>query len=122
MNNCSMHQDILAMLQEDNTIKIPQSLYAFRGHFVGNPIVPGIYSLELAVHLVSRILKHEVTLHKVIRCKFMKPLTPGMELASKIQLLSTENNEQKAKVQFLIDDTVTVDIHFIVIGTTKKLC
>ncbi|BBM85156.1 3-hydroxyacyl-[acyl-carrier-protein] dehydratase FabZ [Candidatus Uabimicrobium amorphum] len=102
------------MLQEDNTIKIPQNLHVFAGHFEDNPIVPGIYSLELAVCIMSRFLKKEVTLEKIIRCKFTTPLVPSMELTSKVELLSIENDLQKARVQFWVDDTVTVDIKFVV--------
>lgn len=102
------------MLQEDNTIKIPQNLHVFAGHFENNPIVPGIYSLELAVCIVGRALKQQVTLHKIIRCKFTMPLVPDMELTSKVKLLAVENNLQKAQVQFFVGDTITVDIKFVV--------
>ena len=110
----TMHQDILAMLQEDNTIKIPQNLHVFAGHFVDNPIVPGIYSLELAVAIVGRTLQKNVTLHKIVRCKFKQPLLPNMELSSHVKLGSLEHNLQKAKVQFFLGETVAVDIHFVV--------
>ena len=109
-----MTEDLLAMLQEDNTIKIPQNLHVFAGHFENNPIVPGVYSLELAVCIVGRVLKQQVTLHKITRCKFTMPLVPDMELSSKVKLLSMENDLQKAQVQFFVGDTAAVDIKFVV--------
>lgn len=81
-----MHKDIKRILQEGR-VKIPEDLSVFRGHFPKNPIVPGIYLLDIALRLVEKEIGKRIRLHKITKCKFIKPVFPNMELTSEIKVL-----------------------------------
>jgi 3-hydroxymyristoyl/3-hydroxydecanoyl-(acyl carrier protein) dehydratase len=69
-------------------VQVPRDLYSLRGHFRGQPIVPGVVQLELArswallrwPELVGRRLE------RVLRLKFLRPLRPGEQL--RLELVS----------------------------------
>ena len=70
--------------------KIPADLHILKGHFPGNPILPGVIQLEmmaqasafvsLAFDFDLRSGGVETLLLGVDNSRFRKPLTPGMEL------------------------------------------
>lgn len=114
MNKYSMEQDIFSLLKDDNTIEVPEKLFAFEGHFPNNPIVPGIYTLELAVECLAKKLQKKITLKKINRCKFNQPVLPGMKLKTKITLVTCDDNLQKAKIQFFCKENNVLDANIIV--------
>ena len=103
-----MSNDVCRMLKEDLRIDVPSDLGVFAVHFPGNPIFQGIYSLELAVRCVAKRAGRTVELIKVSRCKFQRPLLPGMSLEGKVRLLKREGDLQQAKVEFLEGDSRTI--------------
>ena len=54
------------------TLSVPAGHPVFRGHFPGNPIVPGVLLLELVVEAVSRGAPREIT-----HVKFHRAVLPG---------------------------------------------
>ena len=70
--------------------KIKEDMEILKGHFPGNPIVPGVCQIEMmaqasAMSLVGCVedlenASIEVALLGAETCKFRKPVVPGMEL------------------------------------------
>lgn len=71
------------------TLELREDEPVFKGHYPGNPILPGIYQLEAIIQGVDAYcanLNIDVRLHKVKNMRFLSPLVPRniMKLALKI--------------------------------------
>ena len=58
----------------------PSSFAPFRGHFPGNPILPGIAQISLVTEILSRALSPDIRLDAVRRVKYLSPVYPEMPL------------------------------------------
>ncbi len=68
------------------TAIFPPDLAVFRGHFPGNPLVPGVHQVALIAELLSRALAHyRIRVVGVDRCKWLAPVHPGVVLAIAVQ-------------------------------------
>ena len=65
----------------------PADFPAFRGHFPGNPILPGIAQITLVQEILSLAMKKKLELTEIKRVKFLHPVSPGMGLHIQISLL-----------------------------------
>lgn len=54
--------------------------FFFEGHFPGDPIVPAVVQIDIALHLASRALGRELVLREVTRAIFKRPVGPGQDL------------------------------------------
>ena len=50
---------------------------AFAGHFPGQPIVPGVVLLDLALHAIGGALATDLSSCRISAVKFLSPLGPG---------------------------------------------
>jgi 3-hydroxymyristoyl/3-hydroxydecanoyl-(acyl carrier protein) dehydratase len=63
----------------------------FRGHFPGDPILPGIAQLDLVCDLLSRHLGQPARLAALTRIKFKKIVRPGETLDIEARAGNKEN-------------------------------
>jgi len=103
----------------------------FQGHFPGDPVMPGVITLE-AMGQVASILamanlgdKLEgriVFLTGVEKARFRKPIRPGDRLVTKAELVKVRSSAGKAKVTGYVDDVVVADglFSFLVASTLNK--
>ena len=49
----------------------------FAGHFPGQPILPGIFQLEMARACAEWTLERECVIREVTKAKFLRPIRPG---------------------------------------------
>jgi 3-hydroxyacyl-[acyl-carrier-protein] dehydratase len=103
----------------------------FQGHFPGEPVMPGVLTLE-AMGQVASILAlanlgdelegRIVFLTGVEKAHFRKPVRPGDKLVTKAELLKVRGPAGKAKVTSYVDDVVVADgvFSFVVAPTLKK--
>ena len=59
------------------TLSLPPEHRVFRGHFPGNPIVPGVMLLEWVMDEVARRLPCAPSALRVREAKFFTPLAPA---------------------------------------------
>jgi 3-hydroxyacyl-[acyl-carrier-protein] dehydratase len=103
----------------------------FQGHFPGDPVMPGVLTLE-AMGQVASILamanlgdKLEgkiVFLTGVEKARFRRPVRPGDRLVTKAELVRVRGNAGKARVTGYVDDVVVSEglFSFLVASTLNK--
>jgi 3-hydroxyacyl-[acyl-carrier-protein] dehydratase len=64
------------MSEIDLTWRVPIELPAFAGHFVGNPIVPGVVLLDQALIRAQALVANDDILWQVTQAKFLSPVGP----------------------------------------------
>ncbi len=97
----SLLGDIQKILFSDNIVKISEDLAVFPGHFPSSPMLPGIYSIQIALKYLEKTLQHRVKLHSIQRCKFNQPLLPGMTVYIESKLGIKDGNLQNVRIIFL---------------------
>jgi 3-hydroxymyristoyl/3-hydroxydecanoyl-(acyl carrier protein) dehydratase len=50
----------------------------FEGHFPGNPLVPGVYCVELSLRLLASVGVPTALPYRISRAKLSRPIKPGM--------------------------------------------
>ncbi len=53
----------------------------FKGHFPGQPVVPGVCMIEIVKELLQNQAGNRLMLHEARNVKFLQFVTPGMEPA-----------------------------------------
>lgn len=95
--------DIKRIFQQANiSIYLPESSIYFQGHFPGNPILPGIAQVDLAIHHACHFygLKPN-TIAQIKQIKFCKLIKPETNLT-----LQLAKEETKIKFKFVIGEQV----------------
>jgi len=85
------------------TFSVPGSFSGYRGHFPGNPILPGIVQLSFIRRLAERRLGIPLRLAGVRRIKYLRLITPDLPVTLKLALAKTEPD----------DGTWTADASFL---------
>ena len=89
----------------------------FQGRFPGQPIMPGVLSLEsmaqagafLMLSQVEEPLTKNMFFSSVDGAKFRKPIVPGDQLKIKMNLIKRKLNICKFKGQCIVDEKVVVE-------------
>lgn len=68
----------------------PESLI-FKGHFPGNPILPGVAQLEIVKYMIERALECKYRLKEAASIKFFQPLLPDQEFAFSVNFKNDGN-------------------------------
>ena len=92
----------------------------FQGHFPGQPIMPGVLSLEVLCQAGSFLMLNQVDdpLEKnmffttVEKAKFKKPITPGDQLQIEVELVKRKLNLCKFHGKCKINGELAVDALF----------
>ena len=92
----------------------------FQGHFPGQPIMPGVLSLEVLCQAGSFLMLNQVDdpLEKnmffttVEKAKFKRPISPGDQLKIEVELVKKKLHLCKFHGKCSIDDKLAVDALF----------
>jgi len=49
----------------------------FAGHFPGNPLLPGVFQLEMTRVVAEMLLGATLAIREVVKAKFTSPIVPG---------------------------------------------
>ena len=75
----------------------------FAGHFPGNPILPGVFQLELTRLAAESVLKRPLVLREISRAKFRLPISPSETI--RVELKLTEKDDAiQARASFSVGD------------------
>ena len=68
------------------TFSVPGEFSGYRGHFPGNPILPGIVQLSFVRRLAERRLARSLRLAGVKRVKYLRLITPDLPVTLTLTL------------------------------------
>ena len=75
----------------------------FAGHFPGNPILPGVFQLELARISAESVLKCPLALREISKAKFRLPISPTETIRVELKLTEKDGVVQ-ARASFSVGD------------------
>lgn len=104
--------------------EVREDLEILKGHFPGNPILPGVVQIEMmaqAAAFVSIPLKEfskedlnvETLLVSVEKSKFRKPITPGMKLEIHTTMLKNRGSIASYSAEIYSDGVKTSEAEFL---------
>ena len=73
----------------------------FAGHFPGNPILPGVFQLELTRLVAESVLKCPLTVREISKAKFRLPISPGETVRVELKLTDKDGAIQ-ARASFSV--------------------
>lgn len=83
--------------ENEFTYVIPVDFPAFKGHFVGNPLLPGVCQFGLCADALGRMLGKPMEIATITRSKFMAPIRPGQRVL--LTLDSKTDGQIKAELK-----------------------
>ena len=81
--------------------RFPADDPVFAGHFPGNPILPGVFQLELTRMAAESVLKCPLTLREVSKAKFRLPISPAENIRVELKLTEKDGAVQ-ARASFSV--------------------
>jgi 3-hydroxyacyl-[acyl-carrier-protein] dehydratase len=60
------------------SIKLNPDHPVYKGHFPGNPVVPGVCQVQIIKELTSAVLKKDLVIHKSDNIKFISMIIPSV--------------------------------------------
>lgn len=73
----------------------------FAGHFPGNPILPGVFQLELTRLMAEAVLKCPLTVRGISKAKFRLPISPMETVRVELKLTEKDGGVQ-ARASFSV--------------------
>ncbi len=84
----------------------------FKGHFPGNPIMPGVCMMQIIKELTEKITESSLFMQSLSNVKFMALINPfnTPELRLELDVTVTEENLIKVKNVTYFDETVALKL------------
>ncbi|MBJ2123497.1 3-hydroxyacyl-ACP dehydratase [Flavobacterium sp. IB48] len=113
-------QDFYKILSEEKvsdskyiiTILVNEKHEVFKGHFPGNPIMPGVCMIQIIKELTESITKSSLMIQSLANVKFMALINPEVtpELRLELDVTTTEDNLVKVKNTTYFNDTTALKL------------
>jgi len=84
----------------------------FKGHFPGNPIMPGVCMMQIIKELTEQITDSSLFMQSVSNVKFMALINPFQtpKLLLELDVTTTEDNLVKVKHVSYFDETIALKL------------
>ena len=94
------------------TILINEKHEVFKGHFPGNPIMPGVCMIQIIKELTESITKSSLMIQSLANVKFMALINPEVtpELRLELDVTITEDDLLKVKNTTYFNDTTALKL------------
>jgi len=113
-------KDFYKVLSEEKTgdakfnirILVNANHEVFKGHFPGNPIMPGVCMIQIIKELTESITKSTLMIQTLTNVKFMALINPetNPELRLELDITTTEDDLVKVKNTTYFNDTVALKL------------
>lgn len=84
----------------------------FRGHFPDAPILPGVAQLHMVAELIARAANQKLSLQRLSRVKFKKPVGPGAVLT--IHVHPADDNRYPFQIRHQDQDVCSGTMSFAI--------
>jgi len=93
-------------------ISVNEEHAVFKGHFPGNPIMPGVCMMQIIKELTEQISGSSLFMQSLSNVKFMALINPfnTLELRLELEVSMTETDLVKVKNVTYFDDTVALKL------------
>jgi 3-hydroxyacyl-[acyl-carrier-protein] dehydratase len=81
---------------------------SLKGHFPGNPVIPGVVILEKVLHTISQQQTSQT--YKIVMAKFQQPLVPPATLTVHLSEKSENRFNFKARAEATVISTGIIEI------------
>ena len=93
------------------TVKLHKEHEVFKGHFPGNPVMPGVCMIQMIKELTESHLKKDLFLTVASNVKFMAIIDPTVNETIDLSLnITKENDIVKVKNTTSYDETVALKL------------
>ena len=94
------------------TILINEKHDVFKGHFPGNPIMPGVCMIQIIKELTEKITQQTLIIQTLSNVKFMALINPEStpELRLELDITTTEDNLVKVKNTTYFNETIALKL------------
>lgn len=84
----------------------------FKGHFPGNPVLPGVCTMQIIKELTETIVQKKLVLSRAINVKFMALINPDVNPSLRLELdiETLESGEVKVKNSTYFDTTLALKL------------
>lgn len=84
----------------------------FKGHFPGNPILPGVCTMQIIKELTETVVQKKLILSRAINVKFMALINPDVtpNLRLELDIETLETGEVKVKNSTYFDTTLALKL------------
>jgi len=94
-----------------------KELNLFRGHFPGNPILPGIFQIEMVKYAIEKSYKCCLSIKSIKKTKFSCLIHPQESVYLDIRINKKGNNQFSVRAILNVGDAVAGKINLVL---TKK--
>ncbi len=93
------------------TVKLYKEHDIFKGHFPGNPVMPGVCMIQIIKELTEKAVGKELFLSTSSNIKFMAIINPEKNDTLVLNLtISEDDNQIKVKNTSFFDDTLALKL------------
>lgn len=86
--------EISTFSKDENSLKlefiVPENYPHLEGHFLNNPIVPGVAQITWCLNLIRNAFEIQVSQYKISRLKFTRPIKPLDSVTVSISKIDTK--------------------------------
>jgi 3-hydroxyacyl-[acyl-carrier-protein] dehydratase len=85
----------------------------FKGHFPGNPVMPGVTMMQIIKELTEEITKHTLVMHNISNVKFMALINPydNPDLKIELDLIPSPADQIKIKGAVSFSNTTALKLN-----------
>lgn len=92
----------------DAEIKLNPDHEVYKGHFPGQPVLPGVIQLQIIKEVLENALGIHLMIREVVVAKYLRPVTPGENpfLSIRIEHKQSETGDYLINALVTKDDTI----------------
>jgi 3-hydroxyacyl-[acyl-carrier-protein] dehydratase len=84
-------------------------LEVFRGHFPGNPVLPGVFQIEMIRHALETIHRKKYIIKLTLKAKFNNMILPDSGITVRIKKTDIDG-QIKVRAKSYVDEKMTSDV------------